>query len=89
MIFCQSCAMPLGEGSFGSNEDGPPPCREYCSYCYSGGRFAADVSMEQMIEHCLQYLDEFNKDSEKKYTVGEARAQMLGFFPTLRRWRKG
>ena len=34
------------------------------------------------------YLDEFNKDSEVKYTIDEARATMKEFFPQLKRWKK-
>ena len=44
--------------------------------------------MDEMIEHNLEYLDEFNKDSEKKYTVEEARSGMKQFFPHLKRWKQ-
>ena len=33
------------------------------------------------------YIDEFNKDSEVKYTVEEARKTMKEFFPQLKRWK--
>lgn len=80
--------MPMTEAAhFGAEKDGSAS-EEYCVYCYQGGAFTADVTMEQMIENNLEYLDEFNKDSEKKFTVDEARAAMLEYFPMLKRWKK-
>ena len=49
--------------------------------------FVVDV-FAVMIELNLKYLDEFNKDSEVKYTIDEARATMKEFFPQLKRWKK-
>lgn len=43
--------------------------------------------MDEMIDHCLQFLDEFNKDMEHPYTREEARAEMEKFFPMLKRWK--
>lgn len=48
--------------------------QEYCCYCYKEGAFTADVTMDEMIGHNLEYLDEFNKDSEKKFTKEECRS---------------
>ena len=44
--------------------------------------------MDEMIDTCIQFLDEFNKDSEEKLTKEQAIAQMRQFFPTLKRWKK-
>ncbi len=84
--FCQSCGMPLTEEHFSKNADGSTN-HEFCSYCYKDGDFTEDVTMEEMIDHCLQYLDEFNTDSGEKFTKEEARAQMMQFFPALKRWQ--
>ncbi|NDW17891.1 transcriptional regulator [Dysgonomonas sp. 216] len=84
--FCQSCGMPLTEEHFGSNADGSANS-EYCTYCYKDGAYTSDVTMDEMIEHCVQYLDEFNKDSDTKFTKEEAIAQMKQFFPNLKRWK--
>ena len=49
----------------------------------------ADGSKSQDYCHyCLNYLEEFNKDSEVKYTIEEARATMKEFFPQLKRWKQ-
>ncbi len=84
---CQSCGMPMNTAKeFGSNADGSQN-QEYCVYCMKDGKFMLDISMDEMIEHNLQYLGEFNKDSEKHYSIEEARAEMKTFFPTLKRWQ--
>ena len=43
--------------------------------------------MEEMIEHNLQYLDEFNAVGGTNFTPDEARAQLKEYLPTLERWR--
>lgn len=85
-LFCQSCGMPLTDEYFGTNADGSVN-REYCTYCFRDGAFTSDDTMEQMIEHNLEYLAEFNKDSDRQFTEEEAREQMRKFFPTLKRWQ--
>lgn len=78
--------MPLSDGYFGTNANGSPS-DEYCTYCFKNGAFTSDQTMEQMIEHNLEYLDEFNRDSAQQFTISEARDQMRQFFPSLKRWR--
>lgn len=86
MEVCQSCAMPLvKEADFGTEADGSVS-KEYCVYCYKDGAFMQDVTMEQMIEHCSQFLDEFNKHAKEKITLDEAVKQMREYFPSLKRW---
>lgn len=86
--FCQSCGMPLAEASdYGTNADGSVN-GDYCKYCFAGGQFTQQCTMEEMIEHCAQFVNEFNKDSGHKVTREEAIGQMKMFFPHLKRWRK-
>lgn len=70
-----------------TNQDGSVNTT-YCSFCYKDGQFTSDVTMNEMINHCLEYLDEFNKESDKQYTKEEARIQMKQYFPQLLRWRE-
>lgn len=84
---CQSCGMAMkAREDFAQNQDGSLN-EEYCRYCMKDGAFTADCTMEEMVEHNLEFLDEFNKDSEVKFSREEARAEMLRFFPTLKRWK--
>lgn len=86
--FCQSCGMPMTTADqFGTNKDGSVN-NDYCVYCYKEGAFTEDVTMDEMINHCVQYLSEFNKGAEKQMTKEEAIAQMQQYFPTLKRWKK-
>lgn len=85
-IFCQSCGMPLTDEFFATNAD-QTANEDYCKYCFDKGAFTSDVTMDEMIEHCLEYIDEFNKDSDYKFTKEEAREEMKKYFPMLKRWQ--
>ncbi|MDH6354826.1 hypothetical protein M2132_001157 [Dysgonomonas sp. PH5-45] len=88
MKFCQSCGMPLNtDADHGTNAD-KSLNEDYCVYCFKEGNFTSDTTMDGMIETCLQFLDEFNKDAPKKLTKEEARAEMKKYFPMLKRWAK-
>ncbi len=86
-MICQSCGMPMRTAEeFGTNGDNSQN-QEYCTHCYQGGAFTNDVTMDEMIETNLEYLDVYNKDAEVKVTKDEAREQMKQYFPTLKRWK--
>ena len=56
--FCQSCAMPLtSDSDCGTNADGSIN-HDYCRYCYQEGKFLQDCTMDEMIEHCAQFIDD-------------------------------
>ncbi len=82
-IFCQSCGMPMTESEhFGTNKDGSKN-EDYCIYCFKDGEFTADVTMDEMIDLCAKYTDQWEQDITKE----EAIAQMKEYFPKLKRWR--
>jgi len=85
--FCQSCGMPLTSADdCGKNADGSTNF-DYCKYCFKDGAFLQDMTMEEMIEHCAQFVDEVNKQMPKPMTRDEYKQMMRGFFPMLKRWR--
>lgn len=86
MKFCQSCGMPLSEEVFGTNADGSKN-DEYCVYCYKDGAFTMDCSMDEMIEHCSQFVYMYNQNTGKKFTREEYKDVLRGFFPMLKRWK--
>ena len=87
-LFCQSCGMPMQSAEqFGTNQDGSAS-QDYCCYCYKEGAFVQDCTMEGMIEHCAQFLDEFNGACDTQYTKEEAITEMKKHFPTLKRWKE-
>lgn len=80
--------MPLqAAADFGTEADGTPN-GEYCAYCYKDGAFTAACTMEEMIQHCAQFHEEFRDENGKCYTFEEAVRLMREYFPTLKRWKK-
>lgn len=83
---CQSCGMLLQQDSDKGTEADGSKSEEYCTYCYQQGRFTQDITLEEQIEHNLQDLDDWNKSTGLNLTKEEARAQLMEFLPTLKRW---
>ena len=84
MIFCQSCCMPMQDNPdlYGSNADGSRN-DDYCVYCFKDGAFTADITMEEMIDFCVNSMVEHNPGM----TPEKTRALMEEFFPKLKRWQ--
>ena len=87
MNFCQSCGMPLTEEVLGTNVDGSKN-EDYCMYCYKDGKFLQECTMEEMIEHCAQFVNAVNEGLEKPITKEGYIGMMKSYFPQLKRWRK-
>ena len=86
--FCQSCGMPLTrKEDCGTNADGSVNF-DYCKYCYEGGKFLQECTMDEMIDHCAQFLDEVNKNAPEPMTREQYIGMMRSYFPMLKRWRK-
>jgi len=84
MKFCQSCGMPLTPGvELGTEADGATN-PDYCAYCYKGGQFTGEMTMEEMIDFCTPMMVQGNPGM----TAEQAKAQMHQFFPMLKRWKK-
>ncbi|MBO4445096.1 MAG: GNAT family N-acetyltransferase [Bacteroidaceae bacterium] len=81
--FCQSCGMPLTcNDDCGTEADGSISF-DYCKYCYHEGRFLQECTMDEMIDHCAQFVDEINKQMPQPMTKEEYKQMMRGFFPML------
>ena len=85
--FCQSCGMPLTDDVLGTNADGTKN-EDYCMYCYKDGKFLQDCTMEEMIEHCAQFVNAVNEGLGKPITKEEYIGMMKSYFPQLKRWRQ-
>ena len=70
-----------------ANADGSKN-EDYCMYCYRDGHFLQDCTMEEMIEHCAQFVGAVNEGLEKPITKEEYIGMMKTYFPQLKRWRK-
>lgn len=85
MHFCQSCGMPLTDEILGTNADGSKN-EEYCIYCFKDGAFTGDFTMEEMIDFCSQFVEQYNKDSGQNLTQEEYKAMLRQYYPNLKRW---
>jgi transcriptional regulator with XRE-family HTH domain len=84
---CQSCAMPLQSlEDFGTNADDTANT-EYCSYCFAEGKFTHTRTIEEMIEHNLRFLDEFNAQNGTSFTPDQARSLLKLHLASLKRWK--
>ena len=84
--FCQSCGMPLTEDVLGINADGTKN-EDYCIYCYKDGAFTGDFTMEQMVEYCSMFVEEYNKNTRQHLTACQYKDVLRQFYPTLKRWK--
>lgn len=85
---CQSCGMALVQDSDKGTEADGRKSEEYCAFCFQNGAFTEDITVEELIEHNLEDLDQWNKSAGLHLTEQEAREQLREFLPTLKRWRK-
>ena len=87
MKFCQSCGMPLTDEVLGTNADGTKN-EDYCIYCYKEGQFLQDCTMDEMVEFCSQFVDEYNKNTGQSLIREEYKSVLRQFYPNLKRWKK-
>ena len=78
--------MPLSPEVLGTNADGSKN-EEYCIYCYKDGAFTSNCTMDEMIEFCSKFVDEFNKNTGKSLSREEYEAELGKYFPMLKRWK--
>lgn len=79
---CQSCGMPLEDDIMGHDADGSIN-EDYCKWCYDGGSYLQDCTVEEMIDFCTDIMvREQGADQEK------VRAYLQDFLPKLDRWKK-
>ena len=81
-LICQSCGMPLEDDIMGHDADGSMN-RDYCKWCYDGGKYLSDCTMEEMADFCADIMaKEQGADQE------QARTYLMEFLPKLDRWKK-
>lgn len=85
---CQSCGMTLSKYSNRGSEVDGSPSKEYCAYCYQHGAFTKELTMEELIDENLQFLDEWNQEQGLQLNKDQARNELRTFLPSLKRWRE-
>lgn len=84
--FCQSCGMPLTDEILGTNADGSKN-KEYCIYCFKDGAFTGNFTMEEMVEFCSQFVEQYNQDTGQHLTSNEYKEVLRQYYPNLKRWK--
>lgn len=77
---CQSCGMPLETAALYGTDKAGFPIEDYCIYCYQDGAFTNDVTMDEMIRLCAQYV----KGNSRDYVIANMKMQL----PRLKRWAR-
>ena len=77
--------MPLTDEILGTNAD-DTKSHDYCIYCYKDGAFTGNFTMEEMVEYCSMFVDEYNKNTGQQLTCCEYKEVLRQFYPTLKRW---
>ena len=76
--------MPLSDNQlFGTNADGTKN-EDYCIYCFKDGEFTSDISMDEMMNFCIEKMVEVHPEMDKK----QASFMMREVFPKLKRRAK-
>lgn len=79
-LICQCCGMPLEDSILSREPDGSFN-EEYCTWCYSGGKFTY-TSKEQLIDFCVAHM------ASEDWPAQQVRAHMETVVPELRHWKK-
>ena len=79
-LICQCCGMPLEDSILSREPDGSFN-EEYCTWCYSGGKFTY-TSKEQLIDFCAAHM------ASEDWPAQQVRAHMETVVPELKHWKK-
>ncbi len=77
---CQSCGMPLHSPELYGTDTNGTPIEDYCVYCYNHGGFTSDVTMDEMMQLCANYVE----GNSREFYI----ASMRTLYPHLKRWAK-
>ena len=80
-LVCQCCGMPLTEDGMVSKEPDGNFNEEYCTWCYTGGKFVYD-SMDGLIDFLIGHMPNPDNTPEK-----ERRVQYGGYLSQLKHWK--
>ena len=79
-LICQCCGMPLEDSILSREPDGSFN-EEYCTWCYSGGKFTY-TSKEQLIDFYVAHM------AGEDWPAQQVRAHMETVVPELKHWKK-
>ena len=80
-LVCQCCGMPLTEDSMISVEPDGSFNEDYCTWCYTGGRFVYE-SKASLIDFLLGHMP-----NPESMTEEDRRIQYDGYLSKLKHWQ--
>lgn len=80
-LVCQCCGMPLTEDSMISKEPDGSFYEEYCTWCYSDGKYLYD-SKEALIDFLISHMP-----NPENLTEEDRRTQYDGYLSQLEYWK--
>ena len=80
-LVCQCCGMPLTEDSMISKEPDGSFNEEYCTWCYSDGKYLYD-SKEALIDFLISHMP-----NPENLTEEDRRTQYDGYLSQLEYWK--
>ena len=80
-LICQCCGMPLSEDGMISREPDGSFNEDYCTWCYTGGRFAYE-SKDALLDFLIAHMPDPENTPE-----AERRAMYDGYLSQLKHWK--
>jgi hypothetical protein len=81
---CQSCAMTLNEKKYyGTNSDGSQN-EDYCIFCFKDGNFTYEITMNEMVEKGIDFLNRFGYLKNNKQE--DLKEKLNKVYSGLKRW---
>lgn len=81
--YCQSCGMMFTAPDQHGHEADGTEVEDFCRWCYDGGAYTYETTMEDMIEDCAPRMAE-----AMGWTVDESVSLLGAVLPTLKRWKE-
>ena len=80
-LVCQCCGMPLSEDGMISREPDGSFNEDYCTWCYTGGRFVYE-SKDALLDFLIAHMPDPENTPE-----AERRAMYDGYLSQLKHWK--
>ena len=81
--YCQSCGMMFtGPDQLSHKSDGAET-QDYCRWCYEGGSYVCEMTMDDMIEECAPRMAD-----AMGWSVDESASLLGAVLQTLERWKE-
>lgn len=85
MLICQSCGMNIEDDKFKGTNIDDSLSLEFCSFCFTKGKFNNNFSLDEQVDIGLEYSPEY-KSANTQEEKDIIRQQAKEYLSTLKRW---